>query len=227
MGDNREPLITRNNNNNNNKNKFARCSSHAQDELHSFRSYLRWMCVDQSNVWGACLSWSMFILFAIVVPAISHFVLACSTCDSRHSRSYDAVVQLSLSSVATLSFVCLSTFVRKFGLRRFLFFDKLVDESETVRSGYTEQLNVSFPCFSQFLVCDFCFTIFRLTNLIFIPRIYTSTYSLFFRTIFYSYMYFCFCSCILCFSLYLLIETILSSLYYYIFRVNNSIFKMI
>lgn len=196
MGDNREPLINRNNNNDNsnNKNKFARSISHAQDELHIFRSYLRWMCVDQSNVWRASLSWSMFILFAIVVPAVSHFVLACSTCDSKHSRPYDTVVQLSLSSVATLSFVCLSTFVRKFGLRRFLFFDKLVDESETVRNGYTEQLNVSFPCFSQFLVCDFCFTLFRLTNLIFIPRIYM-------KTIFYSYMYICLYSCILCFSL--------------------------
>jgi hypothetical protein len=136
MGDERESLINR-------SNKFARCVSHPQDELQSFRSYLRWMCVDQSNVWTACLSWSMFVLFAILVPVVSHFLLACSTCDSKHSRPYDGVVQLSLSSVATLSFVCLSRFVRKYGLRRFLFFDKLVDESETVRNGYTGQLNVS------------------------------------------------------------------------------------
>lgn len=137
MEGNREALINRNN-------KFTRCVSNAQDELQSFRSYLRWMCVDQSNVWTASLSWSMFILFAIVVPAFSHFVLACASCDSKHERPYDTVVQLSLSSVATLSFVCLSNFVRKYGLRRFLFFDKLWDDSETVRQGYTEQLNVSF-----------------------------------------------------------------------------------
>ena len=122
---------------------FKRSMSHAYDELHIFRSYLRWMCVDQSNVWTACLSWSMFLLFAIVVPATSHFLLACPSCDGRHSRPYDAVVQLSLSSVSTLSFVCLSRFVRKYGLRRFLFFDKLCDESEAVRMNYTEQLHVS------------------------------------------------------------------------------------
>lgn len=138
MGDETEVLVSRNT-------KFSRCVSHAQDELHSFRSYLRWMCVDQSNVWTACLSWTMFVLFGIVVPAVSHFLLACSTCDSNHSRPFDSVVQLSLSSVATLSFLCLSRFVRKYGLRRFLFFDKLVDESETVRNGYTGQLNVSSP----------------------------------------------------------------------------------
>lgn len=137
MGDDREALLNRNNN------RFKRCVSHAQDELQSFRSYLRWMFVDQSNVWRACLSWFMFILFAILVPAISHFVFACATCDGNHKRPYDSVVQLSLSSVATVSFVCLSWFVRKFGLRRFLFFDKLYYESETVRREYTAQLNVS------------------------------------------------------------------------------------
>lgn len=94
----------------------------------------------------------MFVVFAIVVPAISHFVLACSSCDSKHKRPYDSVVQLSLSSVATLSFVCLSRFVRKYGLRRFLFFDKLCDESETVRKGYTDQLNRSLKLLSIFVL---------------------------------------------------------------------------
>ncbi|KDP39188.1 hypothetical protein JCGZ_00945 [Jatropha curcas] len=131
--------------------KFKRSVSHAYDELQSFRYYLRWMCVDQSNIWLVCLSWFMFILFSIIVPAISHFLLACSTCDGKHKRPYDSVVQLSLSSVATLSFVCLSRFVSKYGLRRFLFFDKLCDESETVRKGYTNQLNRSLQLLSIFV----------------------------------------------------------------------------
>ncbi|KAI3456885.1 hypothetical protein Pfo_013548 [Paulownia fortunei] len=152
MGDEREILL-----NYPNKNRaFARCASHAQDELHSFRTWLKWLCVDQSNAWTACLSWLVFLAFAILVPVLSHFVLACGDCDSLHSRPYDTVAQLSLSGVATISFICLSTFVRKYGLRRFLFFDKLRDESETVRKGYTEQFNRSLkilfifvlPCFA-------------------------------------------------------------------------------
>ncbi|KAE8680239.1 ethylene-responsive transcription factor 3-like [Hibiscus syriacus] len=148
MGDNMEPLVHR-------TNKLARSISHAQDELHSFRTYLRWMCVDQSNIWMACLSWFMFIVFGLVVPCVSHFLLACPSCDATHARPYDWVVQLSFSSVSALSFVCLTRFVKKYGLRRFLFFDKLCDESETVRKCYTVQLNKSlkmvsifvFPCF--------------------------------------------------------------------------------
>ncbi|KAH0987545.1 hypothetical protein GBA52_014722 [Prunus armeniaca] len=137
---------------NRSKNKFKRCVSHTQDELKSFRSYLRWMCVDQSNAWRACLSWFVFFLFGIFVPAMSHFVFGCGTCDSKHKRPYDSVVQLSLSSVASLSFVCLSRFVKKFGLRRFLFLDKLYDESETVRRGYTAQLDRSLKLLCIFVI---------------------------------------------------------------------------
>ncbi|KAL8209775.1 hypothetical protein R6Q57_006507 [Mikania cordata] len=131
---------------------FSRSISHNYDELHSFRSYLRWMCVDQSNGWTATLSWFVFIIFTFIVPSLSHFYLACSDCDNRHARPYDSLVQLSLSCVATLSFVSLSQFVRIYGLRRFLFFDKLCDESEIVRKGYTAQLNRSLKILSIFVI---------------------------------------------------------------------------
>ncbi|CAH1444361.1 unnamed protein product [Lactuca virosa] len=131
---------------------FTRSASHASDELQSFRSWLRWMCVDQSNGWTASLSWFVFIIFTFVVPSFSHFYLACSDCDNRHARPYDSLVQLSLSGIATLSFISLSQFVRIYGLRRFLFFDKLCDESEIVRKGYTEHLHRSLKILSSFVV---------------------------------------------------------------------------
>ncbi|XVF77369.1 hypothetical protein PTKIN_Ptkin14bG0037600 [Pterospermum kingtungense] len=145
MGDNNKaPLV--------NRTKFTRSASHAHDELQSFRTYLRWMCVDQSNIWTTCLSWFLFIFLGLFVPAVSHFWLACSTCDARHSRPYDWVVQLSLSSIAAMSFVCLTRFLKKYGLKRFMFFDKLCDESETVRNGYTGQLNRSLKIVSIFVL---------------------------------------------------------------------------
>lgn len=126
-----------------NQNKtYTRVFSHAQDELHSVRTYLSWMCVDQSTYFNTFLSWFVFLIFAIIVPAISHFYLTCPSCDAKHKQPYDAVVQLSLTSIATLSFLCLTYFSRKYGVRRFLFFDKLVNESDSVRHHYTTQLNV-------------------------------------------------------------------------------------
>ncbi|KAI4388205.1 hypothetical protein MLD38_000557 [Melastoma candidum] len=138
--------------NNNHHVKFTRNASHVQDELRSFRSYLRWMCVDQTTFPSACISWAVFAVFGLAVPAASHFLLACGECDAVHERPFDSLVQLSMTGVATLSFLCLSTFVRRYGLRRFLFFDKLWDESETVRRGYTQQLNSSLKILLIFII---------------------------------------------------------------------------
>ncbi|GAB4826527.1 hypothetical protein Ancab_033422 [Ancistrocladus abbreviatus] len=127
------------------------------EELRSFRSCLNWACVDQSNPWKASLSWSVFFLFAIGVPIVSHFVLCCSSsCDEDHKQPYDVIVELSLSLIAALSYLSLTNFARKYGLRRFLFLDKLCDESEKVQLGYTAQLQRSMkilcifvlPCFA-------------------------------------------------------------------------------
>ena len=113
-------------------------------ELQSFRSCLKWVCVDQSNLWRTGLSWSIFFVLAIGVPILSHFLFSCSSCDDKHARPYDVIVQLSLSSLAALSFISLSALVKKYGLRRSLFLDKLCDVSEKVRLGYTQQLHVCF-----------------------------------------------------------------------------------
>ncbi|KAL2944736.1 Cytochrome P450 monooxygenase FUM15 [Bienertia sinuspersici] len=152
MGDDGTPTEALLPSHQNTRKSFNRLLSHAQDELHSFRSYLRYMCVDQSTIYTAILSWTVFFIFAIAVPAFSHFFLACPSCDSKHARPYDVVVQLSLSSIATLSFLCITHFVRKYGLRRFLFFDKLVKESDSVRHHYTTQLHRSLKILSVFVL---------------------------------------------------------------------------
>ncbi|KAL9236580.1 hypothetical protein vseg_011230 [Gypsophila vaccaria] len=127
------------------------------DELKSFRIFLIWACVDQSNPFKTTLSFSVFFLFCIGVPFISHFVISCSTCnDEDHKQPFDSIVELSLSSISVLSYLCLTHYVRKYGLRRFLFLDKLCQESDKVRHGYTIQLQKSFkilcifvlPCFA-------------------------------------------------------------------------------
>ncbi|CAI0382923.1 unnamed protein product [Linum tenue] len=126
-------------------------------ELKSLRLCLKLLCVeDQSKLWTACLSWSVFFLLAIVNPIVSHFLLLCADCDQEHQRPYDSVVQLSLSVCAIISFLCLSYWSRKYGFRKFLFLDKLDDESPRIRRGYQQQLKRSMrllctfvlPCFA-------------------------------------------------------------------------------
>lgn len=115
------------------------------------RSFLIWVLLDQSNIWRSIVSWSIYTLLAIGVPLLSHFVFHCTDCDEKHTRPYDSIVQLSLSTFATLSFLSLSSFTRKYGLRRFLFLDRLCDVSQKVQKGYSAQVHVcSF--FLSFLI---------------------------------------------------------------------------
>ncbi|XP_072963690.1 uncharacterized protein [Typha angustifolia] len=130
------------------KSTYARCPSRPDDELQWFRSCLRCMCMDQSNGWHALISWLLFFTLALAVPAISHFVLSYNP----HRRPYDSVVQVALSAAAAASFLFLFSVVRRYGLRRFLFLDKLRHESERVRCGYTAELNRSFRLLSLFVM---------------------------------------------------------------------------
>lgn len=107
----------------------------------SFARLLLWF--DQSSRVKTLLSWSVFFLLAVIVPMISHFVLICADCDFKHRRPYDALVQLSLSIFAGISFVSLSDWSKKYGIRKFLFFDKLKDVSEKVRIGYEAEIQVN------------------------------------------------------------------------------------
>ncbi|KAM1351460.1 hypothetical protein ACFXTH_005224 [Malus domestica] len=124
-------------------------------EFKSFGVCLKWVFVDQSSIWRTGLSWSVFFVLAIGVPLASHFLLACSDCDTNDSRPYHVVSQLSLSLFSVLAFVSLSIWTHRYGLRKFLFLDRLYESSEKVRHGYKQQFQNSMkllcliviPCF--------------------------------------------------------------------------------
>ncbi|CAN6228322.1 unnamed protein product [Urochloa humidicola] len=126
---------------------YTRSMSHARDELGSFRSCLRWMCVDPSDSSSPALSWLVFATLAVAVPAAARFALP--------RRAYDTQVQASLTLSAALAYATLYTLVRRRGLRRLLYLDRLRHDSQDVRAGYIVELAGSFrllgcfvlPCF--------------------------------------------------------------------------------
>ncbi|KAJ0647625.1 hypothetical protein HanRHA438_Chr15g0691591 [Helianthus annuus] len=111
-----------------------------------------WVFVDQSNPWKAGLSWSIFFFLTICVPVLSHLAFQCSTCDYNHRRPYDLIVQSSLSVLSAVSFLSLLSFSRKYGLRRFLFLDKMSYVSDEVRRGYSDQLHRAMKFFYAFVI---------------------------------------------------------------------------
>ncbi|EPS71807.1 hypothetical protein M569_02947, partial [Genlisea aurea] len=134
------------------RNKSSSISSSNSEEMKSYASGLMWAFLDYSNLWRAGLSWSIFFLLNVGVPLVSHLVFSCSGCDPNHQRPYDAIVQIFLSSFASVSFISLSSFGHRYGLRKFLFLDKLSHESETVRDGYSQQIQRSLKLLSAFVL---------------------------------------------------------------------------
>ncbi|RRT36673.1 hypothetical protein B296_00052911 [Ensete ventricosum] len=61
--------------------------SYADNKLRSFWSCFRWMCVDQSDVRHAIISWSLFLL-GVFIPITSHIILSYALTH----RAYDVVV---------------------------------------------------------------------------------------------------------------------------------------
>lgn len=129
-----------------------RCASRPDDELQWFRSCLRWVFMDHSGPCQSALSWLLFLVLAVIVPSLAHFLLAFRAT----RRPFSAVVQLSLSAASAAGFLCLSSSFRRVGLRRLLHLDKLRGKSDRVRLNYTARLAFSFrllaslvaPCFA-------------------------------------------------------------------------------
>ncbi|XP_019171872.1 PREDICTED: uncharacterized protein LOC109167303 [Ipomoea nil] len=124
-------------------------------EVKRLMSALAWLFLDQSNLWRAGLSWSLFFILTIGVPLVSYLVFSCDACDSKHQRPFNAIVQLSLSVFATISFISLSCFARRYGVRKFLFLDRLCEENDKVQQGYTLQIHSSLKILASFVLPTF------------------------------------------------------------------------
>ncbi|KAI7747364.1 hypothetical protein M8C21_018634, partial [Ambrosia artemisiifolia] len=123
-----------------------------------------WMFIpDHRHPCRATLSWLTFSLLTFVVPVLSHYSLLRPVFHHDHLRPFDWIVQVSLSSFSTLSFVCLWRFTSKYGLTRFLFLDKLDSVGGNVRPRYSDE--VQLTCSLQILrLEDFAHVFEKLTD---------------------------------------------------------------
>ncbi|KAG6557540.1 hypothetical protein Mapa_000814 [Marchantia paleacea] len=131
---------------------YRRLLSHPGDELQRFRASLLFLGLDQSTATRMAFSWLFFLLFTIVVPAVNAFFVSCEKCDDDHSHPFQLLVDYSESALAAVSFLCLSSILRKFGLRKVLLLDKVCDDSMDVRNNYETELQNAFKLLAWILL---------------------------------------------------------------------------
>ncbi|CAK9227282.1 unnamed protein product [Sphagnum troendelagicum] len=132
-----------------------RLPSFSQDELLHFRSGLAWIGLDQSTPAKVALSWFLFFLFTFAVPCFNFSVVSCSNCDKNHTHPFELLVQYAESTLAAVSFLCLSYTLRTYGLRGTLLLDKMIRERNEVRQGYEHQLHTPFSLLAWILLPSF------------------------------------------------------------------------
>ncbi|GLJ26402.1 hypothetical protein SUGI_0508980 [Cryptomeria japonica] len=133
---------------------YKRSSSNRRDELRHFRTSLCCWGLDQSTRLRRAFSLILFILFTICVPVFSSFFVECPKCDEQ-GYAFDKLVQIPQCILASISFIALSRYLRKYGLRKFLFLDQLCDDTAQVQLGYTTELDKAFKLLAWILLPSF------------------------------------------------------------------------
>lgn len=115
---------------------------------------LKWCALDHSTPIGKFVSGLTFVILAIIVPIlISIFIEAPSSSSAEKSPvSFNKLVQLPESSLATIAFFTLTRFFQQYSLRQLLLLDGLRDDSLFVRRGYTRELDKAFRYLSFILL---------------------------------------------------------------------------
>ncbi|XP_043725720.1 uncharacterized protein LOC122672291 [Telopea speciosissima] len=132
---------------------------HDDDELRKFQISLRWCALDHSSCTGKFISYITFIILTVVVPLVSSLTVrvpASTTLPTDDLISFNKLVQLPESGLATIGFFTLSCFFRRYGLRQLLFLDEaLQDDSLFVRRGYKKELDRAFRHLAIILLPSF------------------------------------------------------------------------
>ncbi|CAN1345526.1 hypothetical protein LINPERPRIM_LOCUS40395 [Linum perenne] len=135
---------------------YARSKSLMTDELRNFRISLKWCALDQSSPLTKSISYLAFIFFVVVVP-----ILTIVLYKDQHDHdlpgplSFNNLVQVPESGLALISFLTLTSFFRRYGLRQLLFLDGLHRDSSFVRHGYSKELDKAFRYLAAILLPSF------------------------------------------------------------------------
>ncbi|KAK4782724.1 hypothetical protein SAY86_007098 [Trapa natans] len=132
-------------------------NSDSDDVLRSFRVSLRWCALDHSSWMGMWVSVFTFVFLAALVPLASSVLVQYrdSSASDDDPISFNKLVQLPVSALASIGFFTLSMFFRKYSLRQLLFLEGLEGDSSYVQRGYRRELDRAFRYLAWILLPSF------------------------------------------------------------------------
>ena len=111
--------------------------------LYRFETFLRLFGFCQYSFWSFSLSWLTFLSVGVALPVLLIEILHCANCDKYQIKSFELEILVCESLVATVSLLCTSHNLRKYGIRRFLFVDRYHGQMTQFHDEYILKINVS------------------------------------------------------------------------------------
>lgn len=111
--------------------------------LQKLETFLSFLGFNQSSVLSFVLSWTAFVLIGVVLPVIVLELSDCSDCENYQIKNFELNVVASQASLASVSLLCLSHNLRKYGIKKFLFVDRYSGQMSRFHDQYIKQIKVS------------------------------------------------------------------------------------
>lgn len=128
--------------------------NNSKNGLHRFKMTLPWVGLHDSSSASLIASWTIFFIFTLLVPITGVAFVTCTNCKPIQIQ-LNIIIQISESSLATISFLFLSHNVRKHGLQQILLLDSIGKGSRNDECAFKKELNAALwllawillPCF--------------------------------------------------------------------------------
>ncbi|KAK7319064.1 hypothetical protein RJT34_03776 [Clitoria ternatea] len=164
-----QPLLTsslqqpEDNTNNNNDNEDGNANDNGEEEegtgveesLARLERFLTLLGFKQDTKFSFFVSWTVFAAVGVVAPLVALSKCDCRECEKYEIQIFEMVIVAFQVALAAVSLRCLSHSLCKYGLRRFLFVDRLYGQMHCFHRDYVAQISGSLrllilwllPCF--------------------------------------------------------------------------------
>lgn len=109
--------------------------------------FLSFLGFNQSSVWSFTLSFFVFISIGVVLPVVILELPNCPGCETGQIKNFELDIVASQACLAAVSLLCLSHNLRKYGIQRFLYVDRVNCQVARFQKQYIKQIRVSISSF--------------------------------------------------------------------------------
>ncbi|EPS66830.1 hypothetical protein M569_07947, partial [Genlisea aurea] len=92
----------------------------------------------------AALSWIAFFVLSIALPLVVVDLSTCVGCEKLEIESFELEIILFRAAIAAVSLLCVSRNLRKYGIRKALFFDRTLGRATQFRKLYIQKIRVFY-----------------------------------------------------------------------------------